>query len=127
MDIENRGHIELLIKSFYHKVIDDQKIGFFFTDIAKLNLEQHLPIMYDFWESTLLGKHSYKGNPIEVHQKLNSLHKIKKEHFDHWVQMFCNTVDDLFEGTTAQLAKNRAQSIATVMQIKIQTDYRSSI
>jgi len=41
------------------------------------------------------------------------------EHFQKWLLLFTETVDQLFEGEKAELAKQRATSIATVMQIKM--------
>ena len=53
-DIENRQDIELLLNRFYEKVFKDDLIGRFFTEVVPLNLETHLPIIADFWESVLL-------------------------------------------------------------------------
>ncbi len=52
-DIENRKDIELLVRSFYDKVKADDTIGYIFNDIAKVNWEKHLPVMFDFWENVL--------------------------------------------------------------------------
>lgn len=118
-DLETRTDIELLVNSFYQKVKSDDKIGFFFNDVAKIDWNKHLPTMYDFWEMTLFHKGNYKGNTVRVHQDLNERSPLKKEHFEHWVKLFHSTLDELFEGTNTDLAKTRALSIATVMQIKI--------
>jgi hemoglobin len=118
-DIENREDVKLLINSFYDKVRADDKIGYIFNDIAKVNWEHHLPIMYDFWEGVLFQKAGYSGNPIQTHQKLNQQEPLHSDHFDRWKQLFLQTVDEHFEGDTAELAKQRAQSIATMMLIKI--------
>ena len=75
--------------------------------------------MYDFWETTLFHKAIYKGNPMKVHLDLNIKIPLNKRHFDQWLWMFNETVDELFYGEKADLAKTRALSIATVMQIKI--------
>jgi len=118
-DLENRTDIELLVNTFYQKVKSDDQIGFFFNDVAKIDWNKHLPTMYDFWEMTLFHKGNYKGNTVKVHQALNEKSSLKKEHFEHWVELFHSTVNELFEGANAELAKTRALSIATVMQIKI--------
>ena len=118
-DISNRQDIELLVDSFYKKVLKDEVIGFFFTEVAPINWDKHMPIMYDFWETTLFHKAIYKGNPITKHVAINIKSSLTKEHFDRWTSLFANTVDQHFEGMTATLAKQRATSIATVMQIKI--------
>ncbi len=75
--------------------------------------------MYDFWESTLFHTAAYTGNTLRVHKDLNEKSPLEKEHFDIWIGLFKSTVDQLFEGTTAELAKQRAASIAMVMQLKV--------
>ena len=118
-DIENRKDIELLVDRFYDKVIADPLIGFIFNDIAKVNWAKHLPVMYDFWENTLLYSGSYTGNPMEIHNRLNKVVPLTAAHFQQWLDLFTGTVDELFEGEKSRLAKQRAISIATLMQIKI--------
>jgi len=118
-DIESRDDIELLVKSFYEKVKIDPVIGSIFTDIARVNWEKHLPVMFDFWENTIFYTGSYLGNPMKSHQNLNRLFPLTKEHFSRWNQLFASTMDELFEGDKAVLAKQRAISISTVMQLKL--------
>lgn len=118
-DISHRGDIELLINSFYDKVKRDDVIGFIFNDVAKVNWEKHLPVMYDFWENIIFLAGNYTGNPMTVHIYVNQLTPFKDEHFERWLKLFTSTVDELFIGKKAALAKERAQSIATIMQAKI--------
>jgi hemoglobin len=118
-DIKGREDVQKLVDHFYARVLVDEKIGFIFTHIARINLEQHMPVMYDFWETTLFHSSAYKGNPIQVHLDLHKKSRLEKEHFDRWLQLFNATINELFEGEKAELAKTRALSIATVMQIKI--------
>ena len=118
-DIENREEIDHLISEFYKKLLIDKKIGYFFTEVVQLDLKKHLPKIADFWETTLFHKAVYKGNPMTVHKVLHEKSPIRKEHFDRWVKVFCETVEELHHGDKAELAKQRAHSIATMMQIKI--------
>jgi len=118
-DIENRNDIELLINSFYNKVKKDTTIGYIFNDVAKVNWEAHLPVMHDFWETVIFSKSTYEGNPMVVHQYLHERTPLNSDHFKQWLHLFTTTVDELFEGKNAGLAKQRAAGIAAVMQIKI--------
>jgi hemoglobin len=118
-DITTRADIELLVNAFYNKIKQDAVIGFIFTDIAKVNWEKHLPVMYDFFENMLFYTGSYTGNPMELHKKVNNLLPLTTVHFAQWEFLFNTTVDELFTGATAKLVKLRAMSISKVMQLKI--------
>ena len=100
-DIENRKDIELLITAFYKKVKADDTIGYIFNDIAKVNWEKHLPVMFDFWENVLFYTGKYEGNPMNIHQHINRVVPLTKRHFKKWEELFTKTVDELFEGTNA--------------------------
>jgi hemoglobin len=118
-DIENRADIELLVNQFYRKVTEDDVIGFIFSDIVKMNWEKHLPIMYDFWDNALFFTGTYSGNPMNLHKHLHHIRPLDSKHFSRWVDLFLETVDDYFEGEKASLARQRAISIAAVMEEKI--------
>ena len=111
-EIQTRSDIILLVDRFYEKVKQDQLLAPVF---AHLDWPKHLPIMYNFWSSMLLGDQSYQGNPFQKHIGL----PIKSQHFDRWLKLFTETVDLNFTGTKADEAKSRAQSIAGIFQHKL--------
>ena len=117
-DIENREDIDELMRAFYKRAIADDVIGFIFTDVAKLDLEHHLPIIGDFWETLLFrtGDYSKHGrNPLQVHGDLNEKTPLRREHFTRWLEIFAETVDRKFAGDTAEFIKMRAGAIAERM------------
>lgn len=118
-DITTREDIELLMKEFYSRLLSDSRISYIFTDVAKIDIDKHIPVIANFWESVLLNKNVYHNNTMKIHLELNDRSSFTKEHFTVWLQHFTTTVDELFEGNIALLAKQRATSVATIMQIKI--------
>jgi len=120
-DIETRADLEELISRFYEKMLKDPIIGFIFTDIAKIDLEEHLSIICDFWETILFTRPVYKRGPevMNVHHELNKKIPLRKGHFTRWLYLFSTTIDELFEGERAEKAKERADSIATLMQKRL--------
>lgn len=118
-DIQNRSHIQLLVDSFYKKVRSDNEIAYLFNDVARVDWEHHLPRMYDFWENIVFQTGGFTGNPMIAHLQLNQKSPLSAAHFERWLKLFMETVDELFEGDKAELIKQRAHSIATMMQIKI--------
>jgi hemoglobin len=115
-DIRNPNDIELLVNSFYEKVKQDDLIAHFFTEV---NWQQHLPVMYDFWTNSLFYTGTYTGNPMKTHKDLHSLKALSAADFDRWLHHFLTTIQEHFEGDKAELAKQKALSMATVMKIKI--------
>lgn len=118
-DIETREDIEALMHSFYSKALTDNTIGYFFTEVIPLNMKTHMPLIVDFWETVVFGKAKYKGNVLEVHQHIHHLSAFKEEHFARWIMLFQQTVNELYSGNNAELVKQRAESIATIMRIKL--------
>ncbi|MGF1638408.1 MAG: group III truncated hemoglobin [Cyclobacteriaceae bacterium] len=120
-DIENREDVELLVDTFYQKVQHNQVLDYIFKDIAKVDWDSHLPKMYSFWASILLGEHSFSGNPMVKHIDLSKLTTMGDIEFSEWLHLFNQTVDELFEGKKADEAKDRAGNIARLMLHKIQS------
>lgn len=118
-DIQSRQDIEQLVNSFYEKVKEDDVIGYIFNDVREVNWDTHLPIMYQFWDNAIFYSGGYFGNPLKSHQSLHSTINLTTEHFQRWINLFVETVDELFFGEKAEVAKQRAVSIATVMELKI--------
>ncbi len=122
-DLKDEEDIKRLIDSFYDKVQSDDVIGYIFRDIAQVNWAHHLPRMYAFWSFLLLGTETYHGNPMDVHRRLHEKVPLTEAHFDRWLQLFHTTVDDLFEGQTAEDAKQRATLIAMTWKPKFVRGY----
>lgn len=118
-DIQTRDDIILLVDQFYNKVRTNPIIGPIFTEVAQLDFSTHLPVMYSFWASQLLGEQSYNGNPMIPHLKLGKLTPMGEVQFTEWLRLFTETVDEFFLGTKADEAKSRAGNIARLMLYKI--------
>ena len=121
-DIETREDINRLIVQFYEQVKKDSIIGFIFNDVVNMNWEVHIPVIVDFWETILLDNPVYKKNAMEVHYDLNKKIPLQQKHFSQWLLLFYTTVDNLYTGKIATLAKTRAKSIAAVMEFKMSGD-----
>ena len=119
MDIASEKDLEKLMDAFYSKAIDDHEIGFFFTEVVQLDLEAHKPVLVKFWSSILLDTYDYSGNAMRKHVDLHHKHPMEARHFERWLELFNETVDELFVGDKARLAKERALSIATAMRVKL--------
>ena len=111
-DLQDRSDIRDLVDGFYRRAFADPLIGPIFTEVAKLDLDHHLPIMCDFWETVLFNAGLYRRNALQLHLALNARHPLRPEHFDRWLELWIANVDEHFRGQKAELAKLQAQRIA---------------
>lgn len=118
-DIETREDLLKLVTRFYEKLLADPSISYLFTKIAKIDLAHHLQILVDFWDMVLFQSDTYRKNAMQVHTQLHSQSPLQEQHFKTWLSYFKESVNEFFEGPVAFRAKERAESIATMMRIKI--------
>lgn len=118
-DIENQEDLYLLVDEFYKKLLTDPNISYIFTDVVKIKILEHLPILVTFWSQAILGTGGYTKNLTEIHLNIDKKEHLTPELFKIWLGHFNTTVDELFAGQKAEQIKTQALSIATIMQIKI--------
>ena len=114
--IESRDEIQTLVHEFYAKVRKDALIGPIFEDVAKVDWDEHLPKLVNFWSDLLLGEDTYRGRPFPPHIPLN----LQAQHFERWLTLFLQTVDENFYGLKADEVKKRALGIARNFMINLQ-------
>lgn len=118
-DIQNQDDLYLLVDAFYKKLLSDTSISYIFTEVVKIKLEEHLPILVTFWSQAILGTGGYTNNLTQIHLDINTQEYLSPELFKIWLNHFNTTVDENFQGQKAEQIKTQALSIATIMQIKI--------
>ncbi len=121
-EIENIDDIKRLVDGFYKKVILDKTIAHFFIDVIAVNWDVHLPIMYRFWDTLLFGSTGYKGNPMLKHIVLSQKETMGRVHFDAWIKLWEETIDEFYFGEKAKEAKQKAQNISALMLYKINSN-----
>ena len=118
-DIENQDDLYLLVDEFYKKLLADPSISYIFTDVVKIKILEHLPVLVTFWSQAILGTGGYTKNLTEIHLDIDKKEHLTPELFNIWLDHFYTTVDEHFKGLKAEQIKTQALSIATIMQIKI--------
>jgi len=112
-DILTEADVGNLVNAFYEKIRQDELLADVFNAIIQDNWPAHLSRMTDFWTTILLYTRKYKDDPMPKHLPL----PIDKKHFERWLMLFNQTIDELFTGQIAENAKKRANSIAAIMQV----------
>ena len=121
-DISTRDDIVKLVNEFYGKVKTDELLGPIFAAVVKDNWPKHLQKMYGFWETILLNVRAYSGSPFPPHAKL----PIEKQHFDRWLELFHETLDQHFDGEKAEEAKSRSTQMGLMFNYKLEHINKSS-
>jgi len=62
------------------------------------------------------GRTGVRGQPPARAPPAHEATPFTDAHFDRWLALFTETVDELFEGPTAELAKARAAKMAQALQ-----------
>ena len=111
-EIKNEADVHELVQTFYQKVLKDDILAPFFQH---LNFEEHMPKMEFFWRFVLLDESGYTTNVTEKHMHI----RLKEEHFNRWIFLFNETLDELFVGEKVALAKQRAAVMGWTIQSKM--------
>lgn len=106
-DIRDRKDIQFLVDHFYDKVRKDNLLAPVFA-LRITDWSPHLETMYRFWNAALFGVKEYMGNPFARHALL----PIDGPHFEQWIKLFYETVDEHFAGAIADKAKTKAMIMA---------------
>lgn len=128
--IQSREEVSLLVRTFYGKVRKDDLLGPIFNGIIK-DWEEHLELLTDFWETQLLYKRKYYGNPmiahVDVDKQVNNT--ISEKHFGVWINLWLHTLDELFDENdeVAQIAKNRARHMGTFLYLNLFEARKSTV
>jgi hemoglobin len=119
-DIQTREDCERLVRAFYTRALTDPVIGFIFTEVARLDVEAHVPRIASFWETVLLDARSYSGGAFAPHARLDARVRLRAGHFERWLWLWEATVDEHFAGPRAELAKAHARRVARAFSRRLQ-------
>jgi hemoglobin len=114
-DIATTTDVELLVRSFYRYAAMDELLGPIFR-AADVNWDSHIATLTDFWSWQLLGRRGYAGQPLRAHEPVHARTPFADVHYERWLDLFVDTVDEHFVGTKAELAKHRATKMATALR-----------
>ena len=84
-DIQTREDLFLLVDEFYKKLLSDDAISYIFTDVVKIKLDEHLPILVTFWSQSILGTGGYAKNLTQIHLEVNDKENLSPDLFEIWL------------------------------------------
>jgi hemoglobin len=114
-DIDDRGDIEVMVRNFYRDAAMDDLLGAVFA-AAHVRWDAHVATLVDFWSWQLLGEARYDGQPLRAHEPVHARTPLSHAHYERWVELFVDTVDESFHGPRAEVAKERGRKMAAAME-----------
>ncbi|MEM7086914.1 MAG: group III truncated hemoglobin [Bacteroidota bacterium] len=119
-DITSEEDVHVLVRTFYGKVREDELLGPIFNNVIE-DWEEHFERLTNFWVSNLFFSKKYHGDPLQKHVEVDAAHNgtINEMHFGVWLNLWFETIDELFKGEVAQIAKNRARNMSTFIHLKM--------
>lgn len=115
-DLDNREQVERFVDLFYQRLLADEELSPIFLDVARVELDQHLPHIKDYWCKLLLGERGYRRHTMNIHRQLHGRRPLGKGDFQRWLSHFQATLDDHFSGPYSDKARRIAIAIAANME-----------
>ncbi|MCO5248724.1 MAG: group III truncated hemoglobin [Chitinophagales bacterium] len=114
-DIKELNDVKQIVDDFYGKIREDELLADIFNSVIQDRWPQHLEKMYSFWATVLLDVNTYYGAPFMPHRFL----PVRSFHFERWLSLFDETVDNYFQGENAEKAKRQGHKMAQIFQYKM--------
>lgn len=126
-DVLKRDDIDDIVRRFYEAMLKDPIIGFIFTDVAKIELESHLPIIGDFWQDSVFGTQLYDNNTLAKHLDIHAKMPLKAGHFTRWLYLFSQAVNEKHAGDNASAMLLTADRIAKTISASLSGQKRAGL
>jgi hemoglobin len=113
-DLDGPVAVSEMVLRFYRLVAMDDLLGPMFNDVAKVDWGEHLQKLTAFWCRALFSMPGYEGNPYRAHQLVHAQRSFTSAHFERWLDIFNETIDEGWAGPKAEQAKALAARVAHV-------------
>jgi hemoglobin len=107
--------VRVVVDEFYRRVRLDPMIGPIFNRvIPEGEWPAHLDKIASFWSSMLLGTGTYGGRPMPKHL---AIHDLADHHFQRWLSLFRETVEQHCPPAVTALFLDRAERVAHSLRL----------
>lgn len=110
-------HIKQLVTHFYQSVQQDELLGPIFNDVAKVDWEQHIPLLCQFWNSVMLKTNEYHGGAYMKHVLLGKQAEVGEAHFKRWLTLFQEEAEKHLPAAAAAEIVQRAGLIGKSLKL----------
>ena len=115
-DLDSRPQVERFVDLFYQRLLADTDMSPIFLEVARVDLDQHLPHIKDYWCKLLLGESVYRRHTMNIHRQLHDRRPLEGGDFQRWLGHFNAALDTNFAGPGVEKARRIASAIAANME-----------
>jgi hemoglobin len=126
LDHITEDSIKQLVDSFYTKIRQDTELGSIFNQAignSDAEWQPHLEKLYNFWSSVMLTSGRYHGNPMKKHIDLPPF---DLSLFDRWLELFEETVHELYTKDIAIQYQVKSRNIARNLKLVINSNFQGA-
>jgi hemoglobin len=114
-DIATRNDVGVLVRRFYRAAIPDPLLGPVFERFG-VDWSHHLSKLVAYWEHVLLACPGPVTNTIAVHGSVQRVAPFGPAEIARWVELWEETVSELYVGPIADRATARAHQVGRALQ-----------
>jgi hemoglobin len=114
-DITTTNDVGVLVRRFYIAAIPDPLLGPVFETFG-VDWAEHIPKLTRYWISVLVSGEPQARNTVAAHAPVQRAAPFGDAHVARWVELWEETVDELFVGPTAERAKARARQVGHALR-----------
>ena len=127
-DLSNRVELQRLLRHFYELVLKDPIIGYLFVDVAKIDMDVHLPKVVNFWHDMVFKSSSYDGELYAAHAHIHQQAPLKPGHFTRWLFLLDKAVKETaYAGENTERLLSLAKRISKSMSAALSQQRRDSL
>jgi len=104
-DLDSPARIEEMVDRFYERVLDDPLLAPVFLDVARIDLDKHLPLIAAYWKKMLLGDTAYDRHMIAKHRAVHDKQPLTGAHHERWLALFTANLQEHFSGPNTDRAR----------------------
>lgn len=110
----DRAIIHRFVVEFYARLRKHPELGPIFERRLGGAWDSHMERLTDFWMTMLGGGTLYRGNPFDVHRKIEEM---AEHQFDDWLALFEAAANDTLPANLADQATEKAHRIANSLKM----------
>ena len=115
-DLDAPEHIDAFVDAFYARVLHDARLAPLFLDLARIDLDTHLPRIRAYWRKMLLGESDYRRQMMRRHRQLDARQRLTQGDYARWLALFEATLDASYRGPFTERARTLARRVAGNMR-----------